>query len=80
MALFFTLNILQSMFLKLSKDILVKCTVVFVYGMKAYGGVEIEIHSFLSSTLDGRERLASIPSRITSVPIEEKAVRAPELV
>lgn len=80
MALFFILYILQSMFVKFSKDILVKCRVVLVYGMKAYGGVEIEVHSFLSSILDGGKWLASIPSRITSVTIKEKAVRAPELV
>jgi hypothetical protein len=34
--------------------------------MKAYGGVDIEIHIFLTSALDGGEWSASRPCRFTS--------------
>jgi hypothetical protein len=33
--------------------------------MKAYWGVQVELHAFLTSALDGGERLASRPGRFT---------------
>jgi len=43
---------------------------VFVYIMKAYGGMEIPIHSFLTFALDGQEWSALIHGRSTPPPIE----------
>ena len=34
--------------------------------MKIYGGVEVPLHSFLTSTLDGREQSYSSPDRFFS--------------
>jgi hypothetical protein len=36
-----------------------------MFSMK-YGGVEAQLHSFLTSTLDGGERSASRPGRFTA--------------
>jgi hypothetical protein len=33
--------------------------------MKAYGGVDVQVHIFLTSALDGREWSASRPGRFT---------------
>jgi hypothetical protein len=46
-----------------------------VHAMKAHGEVELQLHSFLTSTLDGREFSDShtcliAPSRESSVPFE----------
>jgi len=35
------------------------------HAIKAYWGVEVEIHAFLTSTLDGGEWSASRPGRFT---------------
>jgi hypothetical protein len=50
--------------------------------MKAYGGVEVELHIFLTSTLDGDEWSASRPGSFTPgdaapVPIVLEAGWAP---
>jgi hypothetical protein len=44
--------------------------------MKAYWGVEVELHAFLTSALDGGEWLASRPSHFTpeKVPLAEEYV------
>jgi hypothetical protein len=34
--------------------------------MKMYGGVEVQLHSFLTSTLDGREQSYSRPDHFVS--------------
>jgi len=63
-----------------------KCEVFSVSAMKAYGGgAEVELHSFLTSALNGDEWLTSLPVRftpreITSVPIKQDAGWAPEPV
>jgi hypothetical protein len=45
--------------------------------MKAYGGVEVQLHAFLTLALDGGERLASRPDRFNSrarapVPLDRR--------
>jgi len=40
--------------------------------MKTYGGVEVKLHTFLTSALDGGERWASRPGRHSP---EERAPR-----
>ena len=37
----------------------------YVFDMKAYGYVEVQFHTFLTSPLDGGEWLSSRPSRFT---------------
>jgi hypothetical protein len=53
--------------------------------MKAYRGIEVCLHSFLTSAIDGGECSASccgqfIPGERALVPIEQGAWWAPELV
>jgi hypothetical protein len=45
---------------------------VFVEIKKAYGGVEIPIHSFLTLALDGQEWSALIHGHFTPPPIERE--------
>jgi hypothetical protein len=42
------------------------CALTKHYTIKAYWGVEVELHAFLTSTLDGGECSASRPGRFTS--------------
>jgi hypothetical protein len=43
------------------------------YAMKAYGGVDVEIHDFLTSALVGGERSAWRPDRFTPrYPLDRK--------
>jgi len=36
--------------------------VVLVHAMKAFGGMEVWLHSFLTPALNGSQQLASLPS------------------
>jgi len=59
--------------LKADISLEVKRKTVPLYAMKSYGGVEVQLHSFLTSALDCSEWLTSRPGRFTPVPIEQEA-------
>lgn len=46
--------------------------VVFLDNMKAYGGVEIPIHSFLNLALNGQEWSALLHGRFNPSPLERR--------
>jgi hypothetical protein len=54
-----------------------KSNYVPVYAMKAYRGVEVQIHSFLVLALDGDERTTALPRDRTPLPITQEDRWAP---
>ena len=47
----------------INSNIKIKSNLVPVYAMKAYRGVEVQVHSFLVSALYGGERPTALPPR-----------------
>jgi len=53
-----------------AENVMVKCEVAFVQVTKSQGREEVELHSLISSELDGCERRASNPVALPPVPIQ----------
>jgi hypothetical protein len=48
------------------------------HAMMKYGGMEVQLHVFLTSALDGAEWSDSLPRRETPVLIVQQTVRVPQ--